>query len=144
MSEKTFTVAGTSVKNNVLTWRFANGSAEARTMVLVKDGHKDVKLQGLPKPMTKKEAIEYLTEHGINAVDPTARGSRAPRDSIMSRPKNIQHSKPSAITIETDSTWDQAAKTLHDKSWLAFIPWANLTSDDRDEFRQAAKVSKSK
>jgi hypothetical protein len=60
MSDKTFTVAGTSIKNGTLTNRFANGTAAARRSVLEKDNHSEIKLFDLPNPMTKEDAIAWL------------------------------------------------------------------------------------
>lgn len=71
MADKTFTVGGTSVLNGVCTWRFANGAPEAREAVLIKNGHSDVKLMSLPKPMTREDGIAHLKTLGYSAADPT-------------------------------------------------------------------------
>ena len=57
---KLFTVAGTSNLEGVVKFRVANGTAKARTAVLVRSGHTDIQLQDLPKPMTKEDAIAFI------------------------------------------------------------------------------------
>lgn len=57
---KLFTVAGTSVLDGVLKFRTANGGADARARVLAKNGHTEINLQDLPKPMTKEDAQAFL------------------------------------------------------------------------------------
>jgi hypothetical protein len=66
---RTFKFAGSSADpNGEYKARFAN-DLEARPKVMTKAGHKDFKLIELPSPMTKLEAIAYLTElspEGVN------------------------------------------------------------------------------
>lgn len=57
---KLFTVAGTSVLDGILKFRVANGHALARTKVLEKNGHTNIDLRDLPKPMTKEDAQAFL------------------------------------------------------------------------------------
>jgi hypothetical protein len=57
--EKTFTVAGYSVRLGVKKLRVANSMD--RVKVLVRAGHKDIVLQELPYPMTKEQAQQFLT-----------------------------------------------------------------------------------
>lgn len=60
--DKKFLVAGTStLKGNVVT-RFANGTAKARTKVLVKNGDTDIVLVDLSKSLTKVEALAEIRE----------------------------------------------------------------------------------
>lgn len=72
--EKLFTVAGTSALEGVVKFRVANGSAAARTKVLVRSGHTDIKLVDLAQPMSKTDAIAFVKSQGfIAAVEtPTA------------------------------------------------------------------------
>lgn len=83
MSDKTFTVAGTSIKNGEKKNRFANGSAAARRKVLEKDNHTEILLVDLPKEMTQDEAIAWLNANGtataVAASTPTVREPKAPR-----------------------------------------------------------------
>ena len=55
---KTFTYAGVSRLDGVLTARFAND--DKRFMVLVKNGHTDVQIVKLPSAMDKIDATSYL------------------------------------------------------------------------------------
>jgi hypothetical protein len=57
---KTFTVAGVSRLNGVLTVRFANNMD--RVKVLVRAGHSDIELKLLPTAMTKESAIQHLID----------------------------------------------------------------------------------
>ena len=58
IAEKTFTVAGVSDLNGVYKLRVANSTD--RVKVLLRNGHKDVRLIELPQAMTKLEATDYL------------------------------------------------------------------------------------
>jgi hypothetical protein len=69
MTNKLFTIAGTSVLNSILTYRFATGDVSKRLYILNYHGHADVKLFDLPTPMTQEQAIEWLrSEHNIVAT----------------------------------------------------------------------------
>ena len=69
---KLFTVAGTSNREGVVKFRFANGTAKARATLLVRVGHTDVQLQDLPKPMTKEDAIAFVKTQGVVAIETPA------------------------------------------------------------------------
>jgi hypothetical protein len=58
MTNKTFTVAGTSKLNGEFKVRFANDML--RTKVLDKHGHAEVVLAELPKAMSKLDAIKHI------------------------------------------------------------------------------------
>jgi hypothetical protein len=62
--EKTFTVAGTATQNGNTKVRFANDLV-ARIKILNKNGCTDINLVELPTPMTKLQALQYLTEQGV-------------------------------------------------------------------------------
>lgn len=59
--DKTFAVAGISSLDGVAKVRFAKDMA--RVKVLEKNGHKNINLIELPKPMTKVAAVEHLMSH---------------------------------------------------------------------------------
>ena len=61
---KTFDVAGVSTKNSVVKFRVANGKPEARAKVLEKDGHTNIDLFQLPKPMSKEQVFALLASKG--------------------------------------------------------------------------------
>jgi hypothetical protein len=67
---KLFTIAGTSVLNGVLTFRFATGTAKIRAAVLKRGGHTDINLIDLPQPMTKVNAVAFLETQGVTAILP--------------------------------------------------------------------------
>ena len=58
MTDKTYTVAGTSKHNGSFKVRFANDMM--RTKNLTKSGHTDIVLVDLPKAMLKLDAIKYI------------------------------------------------------------------------------------
>ena len=66
MSEsKLFTVAGTATNaDGTAKARFANDLV-ARIKILNKAGCTNINLQELPYPMTKLEALQFLTEQGV-------------------------------------------------------------------------------
>jgi hypothetical protein len=70
--EKLFTVAGTSALEGIVKFRVANGSAAARTKVLVRSGHTDIKLVDLAKPMSKEDAIAFVKSQGSAFAAETA------------------------------------------------------------------------
>ena len=67
-TEKTFTVAGTATHKGVTKARFANDLV-ARIKILNKAGATSINLVELPEPMTKLQALQYLTEQGITDGD---------------------------------------------------------------------------
>lgn len=64
----TYTVAGYSTKNGVTKFRVANGTAAARTAVLRRDNHTDIKLSDLPSAMTREAAEAFVKGTGTAAV----------------------------------------------------------------------------
>jgi len=64
MTDKLFTVAGTATHNGTTKVRFANDLV-ARIKILNKAGATDINLMELPSPMTKLQALKFLTEQGI-------------------------------------------------------------------------------
>lgn len=69
--DKLFTVAGCSTKKGVTKLRFANDLV-ARTKILDKDGHTDIKLFEMPKAMSKAEIVEYFKSNPDLGIDATA------------------------------------------------------------------------
>jgi hypothetical protein len=67
-TEKLFTVAGTATHNGVTKARFANDLV-ARIKILNKAGATNINLIELPEPMTKLQALKYLSEQGITDGD---------------------------------------------------------------------------
>jgi hypothetical protein len=65
--ETKFTHAGVSTLNGQVKIRFANGAG--RVSVLAKNGHKNIDLTELMRPMTKTEAINALLKANFDAGD---------------------------------------------------------------------------
>ena len=142
--EKTFTVVGTSIKKGEKTLRFANGTAEAREKVLLKDNHSEVRLFDLPKPMPKEDAVKWLEAQGdaIPVRVPTVKVAKTP-----ATPKVVRVGKavrgevnPAVATssAEENTDYDDAAKALHAAHLLRFLTWEQLDRECRDEFRAKA------
>jgi hypothetical protein len=69
MTDKLFTVAGTATNADGTTKaRFANDLV-ARIKILNKSGCTNINLMELPEPMTKLQALQYLTEQGHTEGD---------------------------------------------------------------------------
>lgn len=76
MSNKLFTVAGTSNLNGVTKYRFA--TSLAREGVLRKCGHTAIVLFQLPSQMTKEEAVAFLATKGVE-IAPSTKAAIAPK-----------------------------------------------------------------
>lgn len=68
MTDKTFAVAGVSIKDGKYKARFANDMM--RTKILVKTGHTDIQMETLPREMTKGEAVAHLIAIGLGQDRP--------------------------------------------------------------------------
>lgn len=78
MTDKLFTIAGTSTVGGVNTLRFATGKVKVREGVLRRAGHTDINLRELPKPMTRAAAAAWLAAQGIQAILPVKGGRGQP------------------------------------------------------------------
>ena len=87
--DKTFTAAGTSTVDGLRTYRFANGSMKDRAMVLFQNGHTEVQLHALPRPMTKMQAITFLVQNGVHAVVPTRAADKAAKGIMQLEAENV-------------------------------------------------------
>jgi hypothetical protein len=86
--EKLFTVVGTSALEGVVKFRVANGSAAARTKVLTRSGHTDIKLVDLATPMSKEDAIAFVKSQGSafsaeTAATKPAKVAKAPKQKTV-------------------------------------------------------------
>jgi hypothetical protein len=73
-TERTFNIAGHSVRQGEFKYRFANGTdVKARTKVLERDMHTDIALYLMPAKMEKAAAIEWVKAHeaALAAAQPT-------------------------------------------------------------------------
>ena len=91
----TYNVAGFSSKNGKVSARVANGSAASRTKVLERDGHTNVDLIDLPAPMSKEDAIVFVSK-AMNV--PVA----APAVKAAAKPKAPQAPKTFKVTKTKD------------------------------------------
>ena len=78
MSDRTYTVVGTSVQNGKKTLRLANGTAAAREKILHKAGCEDVRLFDLPEQMTAAAAEAWLALQGDTVPARAAKPAAAP------------------------------------------------------------------
>lgn len=67
---KTYTIAGTAMKDGKRTWRFASGKIKAREIVLKRTGFSDIQLVELPTEMSRDDAIKHLATMNITAEMP--------------------------------------------------------------------------
>lgn len=68
MTNKTYTVAGTSNLKGVYKVRFAN-DLSSRVRALYRAGHEDIRMITLPHAMTKTEACRYIYDAGQFQTD---------------------------------------------------------------------------
>ncbi len=91
MTDKLFTVAGTSKVNGGTKVRFANDMT--RVKVLVKGGHEDIDLIELPRAMSKAEITSYLLS--IDFADGNVEKAEAISREASKRKVELQAAKPS-------------------------------------------------
>lgn len=94
-TEKTFTIAGTSIVNGRHTFRFTNGKVNLRVNMLKHKGHRAIKFMELPSPMTKVQAMAFLMKNGVKGVLPTRAANKR---------------KKSPLQMEAEKLADKAAK----------------------------------
>lgn len=116
---KTYTIAGTSSKDGVNTYRFATGKATVRAGVLKRNGHTDIALRDLPSPMTKDDAVAYLQKEGIAAVVP------------KSGRKAAAVKSPEEIAAEAEAA-KKAAANERRKAARKAAKTANVTEADKE------------
>jgi hypothetical protein len=96
---KLFTVAGTSNLEGVVKFRVANGSAVARTKVLERSGHTEIKLVDLAKPMSKEDAIAFVKSQGSAFAAETATATKPAK--VAKAPKlKVVKTKPAKAKLE--------------------------------------------
>ncbi len=117
MTDKTYTVAGTSKHNGTFKVRFANDLM--RTKNLTKSGHTDITLVELPKAMLKLDAIQYIA-----TLDEFATvGAKAAIMDYLDR----KDQAPKAPAVKASSPVAKAAKA-------AKAPKAAVTADEDAPF----------
>ena len=94
-TERTFTLAGTSIVDGRHTFRFTNGKVNLRVNMLKHKGHRAIKFVELPSPMTKVQAMAFLLKNGFKGVLPTRAANKR---------------KKSPLQMEAEKLADKAAK----------------------------------
>lgn len=90
MTDKTYTIAGTTIFNNKRTFRFANGKLNLRANMLKHTGHRAIKLMLLPEPMDKVHAIAWLQKQGVTATVPTRSKSNKKSQLLVAAEKLVE------------------------------------------------------
>lgn len=80
---KKYTIAGTTMFNGTRTYRFATGKLNVRRNMLKFAGHTAIKLQTLPRPMTKPQAMAFLLEAGTKAKLPTRATNKKAKSPLL-------------------------------------------------------------
>lgn len=101
-AEHTYTVAGTSLFEGVVTYRFANSTKRMR--VLERNGHKDVQFWELPRAMVLKDAVAFLNAKGVVAQLPYGQ-------------RKVQNGTRAAV--EVAAAEQQDAHVVAHTEWLA-------------------------
>jgi hypothetical protein len=106
MTDKLFTVAGTSKVNGSTKVRFANDMT--RVKVLVKGGHDNIDLLELPRAMTKSEVVSYLM--AIDFSDGNVEKAEAIQREATKRKVELQAAKPTKAkkTTVADTVMSEA------------------------------------
>lgn len=101
---KLFTVAGTATNPDGTTKaRFANDLV-SRIKILNKAGCTNVNLIELPRPMTKLEALEFLTSQGVSGDAGYAVANKLAEKSKAARRREV------SVTLATGSTKSTKSK----------------------------------
>jgi hypothetical protein len=95
MTDLTYTVAGVSFHKGSFKVRFANDIM--RTKILQKNQHTDIFMETLPRPMTKKEAVDHLLTLNMSNSNPSiaetladAAKKYASKKSIIKEPELVE------------------------------------------------------
>ena len=124
--EKLFTVAGTSSLEGVVKFRVANGSAAARTKVLERSGHIEIKLVDLAKPMSKEAAIAFVQSNGFVA-------------SVAEKPAKVAKAK---VAKSTKVNLEKAVRTINAsfKAKTKEVPAAPVEQPSANSIAEIAKI----
>jgi len=112
MTDKLFTVVGTSNLNGTTKVRWANDLV-TRFKMLHKGGHTDIELFELPEAMTKQQACEWLTEQAVfeTQLEQEARYAvQAKLDEYSKSKKEIKISLDEIKSRPTIDGWDVVNK----------------------------------
>ena len=139
MSDKTWTVVGTSVKKGEKKLRLANGTAEARQKVLEKDGHTEVRLFDLPQPMTQAAAEEWLRGQGDAVPE---RKPAEPKVRAEPKPRTEKRVVAGEVVRRAEGLPlpnEELGRKAHAVVGMSFLAWEDLSEETREEYcRNAA------
>lgn len=106
--DRTYEIAGTSFNKHVMTFRFADGKPSVRAGVLRRCGHTDIEFHVLPQPMTKVQAMRWLTANGH------ARGAILPHGHRLTKNPKRGEVVPAAVQA-TQMIVDNDARLVIDE-----------------------------
>ena len=122
----TYNVAGFSSKNGKVSARVANGSAVSRAKVLERDGHTNVDLIDLPAPMSKEDAIAFVSKAmNVQVAAPAAKAAAKPKAPQAPKTFKVTKTVDEAIaaiapkpelTAEEQAVKDKNLKTMQEVS----------------------------
>lgn len=130
MTDKLFTIAGTSTVDGVNTLRFATGKVKVREGVLRRAGHTDINLRELPRPMTKQDAAAWLAAQGIEAVLPVKGGKGKPLELTPEQRAEAEAAAKKAAFVQRMAE-ARAAKAKARQEALDHNYMAELTGEDK-------------
>ena len=135
--DKKFLVAGTSTLKGKIVARFANGTAKARSKVLVKNGDTDIFLVDLSKSLTKVEAVAELRERFATAFtfDQFITLEAAAGGSKLTAPKKAKTVKET-VKKAAAKTKVKAVKSESEKS--------DVKASNLEKIRAAATAAKAR
>lgn len=120
-NEKTFTVAGTATNaDGTAKARFANDLV-ARIKILNKTGCTNINLMELPRPMTKLEALQYITEQGV-----TGDASFAVSNKLAEKTKLAKKGEVSVKATKPASKAKSAKKDVTPEQLIAAVDLHNV------------------
>lgn len=139
MSDKTWTVVGTSVKRGEKKLRLANGTAEARQRVLEKDGHTEVRLFDLPRAMTEVDARAWLEAQG-DAV-PQHKPAAKQREVVMTpRERTVKRLAGELMDRIALIPHEDLGKRAYREGKLGFLAWDDISIETRQEISRNAAI----
>lgn len=128
MTDKLFTIAGTSTVDGVNTLRFATGKVKVREGVLRRAGHTDINLRELPRPMTRQDAAAWLAAQGIQAILPVKGGKGKPLELTAEQRAAAEAEAKKAAFVQRMAE-ARAAKALARQKAMDHNFMAELTGD---------------
>ncbi len=147
MSDKTWTVVGTSVKKGERKLRLANGTAAAREAVLLKDGHTEVRLFDLPHAMTEVDARAWLEAQGDavpqrKPAEPKVVAPKvvAPRVVRTARERTVSRLADDLVHKAVALAYEELGRRAYKEGKLGFLDWDDISIETRQEISRNAAI----